>query len=681
MIANLLLKFANIQIPAQSKEGTPTKPFKLPIQYLDSSDVFQLNDTVATDLELLVVSPEETETCASATMYDHVFQPSTEFAKRIIPQWRTSFTTNVKFLKETQETIQSMEDYKIKIYKYLKNPEYTPNYNTLMQIWQDTKEDGNFLERYSYMEIEMLKGFNKMPSFLQAISIVNMGSPILSFLIPFVLFLMPFIILKIQGIPITFSIYLSVLQEISRNHFIGKMLSNVHNMSLQNFIYLMMLVGLYAYQIYQNYIACIRFYNNIRRINQQICEMQEYLNYSILSMESFCKIIENKSQYKVFQTDVLFHLDHLYSLRNHIASVQPFEPSFSKIGEIGFLLGCYYELYSNEDYAASLQYSFYFEGFINNMLGIHENLRTHKMGIATYYEDVDKDVEVDADKDVDVDKKCEGDENNTTALVIKKQYYPALMNGDYIVNDADVSENMIITGPNASGKTTFLKTTVLNIIFSQQFGCGFYSECTMKPYTNIHSYLNIPDTSGRDSLFQAESRRCKEIIDEIADTENKRRRHFCIFDELYSGTNPLEASKSAYSFLLYLSKHENVNFILTTHYVDICNKLTESSHTIKNWKMDVDENKGDLSYRYTISNGISEIQGAVKVLRDMKYPEEIIQTILDYDVSVVEDADKSTDETTDETEEADEEADEETAEEPADESTYEHEEETTDTTS
>jgi len=654
MIANLLLKLANIQIPAQSKEETPTKPFKLPIQYLDSTEVFQLNDTVATDLELLVVPPEDTETCASATMYDHVFQPSTEFAKRIIPQWRTSFTTNVKFLKETQETIQSMEDYKIKIYKYLKNPEYTPNYNTLMQIWQDTKEDGNFLERYSYMEIEMLKGFNKMPSFLQAISIVNMGSPILSFLIPFVLFLMPFIILKIQGIPITFSIYLSVLQEISRNHFIGKMLSNVHNMSLQNFIYLMMLVGLYAYQIYQNYIACIRFYNNIRRINQQICEMQEYINYSILSMESFCKIIENKSQYKVFQTDVLFHLDHLYSLRNHIASVQPFEPSFSKIGEIGFLLGCYYELYSNDDYAASLQYSFYFEGFINNMLGIHENLRTHKMGIATYYEDVDVDVDADAAVDVDADvdkeddKEGEGDENNTTALVIKKQYYPALMNGDYIVNDADVSENMIITGPNASGKTTFLKTTVLNIIFSQQFGCGFYSECTMKPYTNIHSYLNIPDTSGRDSLFQAESRRCKEIIDEITHTENKRRRHFCIFDELYSGTNPLEASKSAYSFLLYLSKHENVNFILTTHYVDICNKLTESSHTIKNWKMDVDENKGDLSYRYTISNGISEIQGAVKVLRDMKYPEEIIQTILDYDVSVVEDADESAEESTDE---------------------------------
>ena len=284
MIANLLLKLANIQMPPQSKEEKPTKPFKLPIQYLDSSEVFQLNETVAMDLELLVVSPEDTDAATAATkstatataaataatkstatntMYDHVFQPTTEFANRIIPQWRTSFTTNVQFLKETQETIQSMEDYKIKMYKYLKNPEYTPNYNTLMKIWQDTKEDVNFLERYSYMEIEMLKGFNKMPSFLQAISIVNMGSPILSFLIPFVLFLMPFIILKIQGVPITFSIYLSVLQEISRNHFIGKLLSNVQNMSVQNFIYLIMLVGLYAYQIYQNTFTPQFFLSNL----------------------------------------------------------------------------------------------------------------------------------------------------------------------------------------------------------------------------------------------------------------------------------------------------------------------------------------------------------------------------------------------------------------------------------
>lgn len=104
MIANLLLKLANIQMPPQSKEEKPTKPFKLPIQYLDSTEVFQLNETVAMDLELLVVSPEDTDAATAATkstatntMYDHVFQPTTEFANRIIPQWRTSLQRMYNF--------------------------------------------------------------------------------------------------------------------------------------------------------------------------------------------------------------------------------------------------------------------------------------------------------------------------------------------------------------------------------------------------------------------------------------------------------------------------------------------------------------------------------------------------------------------------------------------------------
>jgi DNA mismatch repair ATPase MutS len=113
---------------------------------------------------------------------------------------------------------------------------------------------------------------------------------------------------------------------------------------------------------------------------------------------------------------------------------------------------------------------------------------------------------------------------------------------------------------------------------------------------------------------------------------NETSRHFGIFDELYSGTNPVEATKSAYSFLLYLSKFENVDYILTTHYVDICSRLTKASTRIENWKMDakMDEN-GDIEYNYTISKGISTIQGAIKVLRDMEYPEEIINTIMEYD--------------------------------------------------
>ena len=112
----------------------------------------------------------------------------------------------------------------------------------------------------------------------------------------------------------------------------------------------------------------------------------------------------------------------------------------------------------------------------------------------------------------------------------------------------NLNKQILITGPNAAGKTTLLKTTLFNIIISQQLGVGCYKKATINPYNYIHSYINIPDTSQRDSLFQAEARRCKEILDSLTNNSDKER-HFCIFDEIYSGTNPSEAIASAYSFL------------------------------------------------------------------------------------------------------------------------------------
>ena len=106
-----------------------------------------------------------------------------------------------------------------------------------------------------------------------------------------------------------------------------------------------------------------------------------------------------------------------------------------------------------------------------------------------------------------------------------------------IKNDVKL-QNYIITGPNASGKTTLLKTTMLNIIFSQQFGYGFYKKAKIFPFKILNSYINIPDTTGRDSLFQAEARRCLNILNNIKD--NKKDHAFIIFDEIYSGTNPYD---------------------------------------------------------------------------------------------------------------------------------------------
>jgi DNA mismatch repair ATPase MutS len=206
--------------------------------------------------------------------------------------------------------------------------------------------------------------------------------------------------------------------------------------------------------------------------------------------------------------------------------------------------------------------------------------------------------------------------------VFKNQHYPT-HETNCVPNTINLKKNLIITGPNASGKTTQLKTTAINIIFTQQFGLGFYESASITPYTHIHSYLNIPDTSGRDSLFQAEARRCKEILD-IIDSEEESR-HFCIFDELFSGTNAEEATSASFGFLKYLQKRENVDFILTTHFVKLCKMVKKAENLkIENYKMDATLDGNNIVFHYKLIKGISKIKAAKLILIQMGFPEEVV---------------------------------------------------------
>jgi DNA mismatch repair ATPase MutS len=212
-------------------------------------------------------------------------------------------------------------------------------------------------------------------------------------------------------------------------------------------------------------------------------------------------------------------------------------------------------------------------------------------------------------------------------------YYPKFINDSSVVtNDCCLDKNMIITGPNASGKTTMLKSAFINILLSQQIGFGCFESLDLYPYDDFHCYLNIPDTSGRDSLFQAEARQCKEIIDSINEGiekegedlgEKEGKTHFCIFDELYSGTNPDEAILSAKSFMDYIVKNDNVTCLLTTHYTKLCKKLAKNKR-IQNFSMKTVKKNDSFEYTYKLVEGISKIKGGLKVLKDMNYPKEIL---------------------------------------------------------
>jgi hypothetical protein len=569
--------------------------FKLPISYIDPSQLFTLSEIVANDLEL-TMSPNN-----SKTMYDYLFLPKHRFAKDIIEKWKEQYTTNKEYLQDTQQVIMDMSIYKDSM---LSN-KYQVSCEKITTIWEDLKLENNFLDRYGFLDWEMLAHLNESSFFLQTLTIMNVLSPAVSLLIPFLFLLFPFIILKIQGIPITFEIYFMVLKDLARNHFIGKALMTMESLSWDKVIYLIITFGLYVMQIYQNIHLCQNFYKNIIQINENLIAMRDFTKYSIQSMENMLVVFKLVPSYEKISIDIRLHCEELKQLYSELQYVRNFEHSANKFSEVGYMLKCYYRLHSNKDYENSLRYAVGFEGYVNNLTGVHDNILAGNLSFSEF----------------DLSGNC----------AFEQQFYPPLIDETPVKNDCDFNKNMIISSPNKSGKTTILKTTTINIIFTQQLGCGFYKSAKLNPYTHIHSYLNIPDTSGRDSLFQAESRRCKEIIDIIQEYNDPLKyRHFCIFDELYSGTNPEEASQAGHAFLKYLINYDNVNFILTTHYFSICKKFLKSKR-VENYKMDVLvlEN-GAFEYTYKIKKGISKIKGGVRVLKDMNYPEEIIKTIERY---------------------------------------------------
>jgi energy-coupling factor transporter ATP-binding protein EcfA2 len=319
-------------------------------------------------------------------------------------------------------------------------------------------------------------------------------------------------------------------------------------------------------------------------------------------------------------------------LKNDLEAIKPFEFSIGKCFEVGNLLKCYYGIFDIEDHRRAIAYAVGFDSYLNLVSGLNMGLNAGYLGRGTFIQDKE---DTDKESTSSNGTPSNGTQSNGTpsdnGTSSKKtqfvnQIYPTHAELDEKVpNTMDLSANIIITGPNASGKTTQLKTTAINIILTQQFGVGFYTSCELVPYTHIHSYLNIPDTSGRDSLFQAEARRCKEILDVVATSDTDSTRHFCVFDELFSGTNAEEATSASFGFLKYLQGFANVDFILTTQFVKLCQKVEkDGALRITNYMMDAELCDKEIVFTYDMIPGISKIKAAKLILIQMGFPDEII---------------------------------------------------------
>jgi hypothetical protein len=678
--------------------------FQLPITYLENQ--YPLSQIVASDLELVYTAASTPQTTGihTPTLYEHLLltETSSPFAKQMTAHWAERFTTDTDFLKQTQQIIQNLPP-------DLPSEEETPT-ATIQKTWEEITLVEDFKEKFNYIEFQYLEPFNRNASFLQCLNLIHLSSPVMTFLVFLFFILFPILLVFMSKTALSLDTYIFHMASLAKVSFMGKLAKSAIFNGWAHYQTLGMVVGcilFYGVQFYNSYVSYFRFWRNVELVNQHLLHVREFVQSSIPKLRAFLHTCQTTaaSTYRRFAEITQGHLQNLESIQHWLRHVKPYSYSIGKCYDFGDMFQCYYELHTNREFDASIRYTAGFQGFWENIQVLRQRLCDQSIACAVFpsleeiaaldvlsvpvdaaSEEADSDSDETEDAQTNADNDAEQEQEDTeeeeeesthsrsdTPDVKKKKidnqlygmYYPAHDDKEAVRNDCDLAENWIITGPNASGKTTYLKTVALNLIFTQQLGMGCYRHCVLyRPYTQFHTYLNIPDTSDRDSLFQAEVRRGKEILDSVSASASSMKRKqeeedeeevipgtvcspqtntFLLMDELFSGTNHEDAVQAAYGFLCYLGhpmRQVNTRFLLTTHFVDICDKIESTApHVARNGKMLIDETElvdentcvedaenteGEIRYLYQFKEGISRLKCGMQILKQMKYPTEVM---------------------------------------------------------
>lgn len=194
--------------------------------------------------------------------------------------------------------------------------------------------------------------------------------------------------------------------------------------------------------------------------------------------------------------------------------------------------------------------------------------------------------------------------------------------GNSVEMDAEKGiRNIILTGPNAGGKSTFLTGITTSLLLSQTFGIAPAKEAVITPFDKINTYIDIADDiAAGKSLFMAEVSRAQEHLN-MLDKLKANEFSFSIFDEPFSGTNPTEGAAAEYSILEAMGEYANTMNIVATHYPTVMLlEKNASEKGFRNYKVYIKSKKGEkINYTYKVIPGKSNQAIAIDILEEQGY--------------------------------------------------------------
>lgn len=177
---------------------------------------------------------------------------------------------------------------------------------------------------------------------------------------------------------------------------------------------------------------------------------------------------------------------------------------------------------------------------------------------------------------------------------------------DCVKNDFTYEKGVILTGSNMSGKTTFLRTMIINLILAMSSSFVFADEF-FSPKIEIFSSLRIKDELKEGvSTFYQEIKKIRCMLK--TDTNIPK---ICFIDEIFKGTNTLDRIYGA-KMLIKKLEELNIKFLISTHDFELCEvDGILNYHFSELYK----NNYQEISFDYKIKKGRSESTNAIFLLK------------------------------------------------------------------
>ncbi len=208
-----------------------------------------------------------------------------------------------------------------------------------------------------------------------------------------------------------------------------------------------------------------------------------------------------------------------------------------------------------------------------------------------------------------------GDSGRGRRLEFVDLYHPLIR--DPVANSLSTDRPILVTGSNASGKSTFLKTVAVNAILAQSFYTCLARRYTTSLFTVFTSMALRDNLRDGESYFVAEIKSIKRILDS-GDGDGPC---LCLIDEVLRGTNTVERIAASSQVLLELGR-QNRLCLAATHDVELTFILENDYRNVHFQERITDDG---VEFDYTLRDGRAAGRNAIRLLRLMGYGASIVE--------------------------------------------------------